>query len=322
MRYVGRVFVVSVSIAVAASCLLVMLPHITGVGWDDTADRIGVVSPDQLTVLVIVWWAGLTAHTLVLRGALPGLSVSRAWALNLGGSSVSNVLPMGGAAGVGLNYAMLRSWGYSRTEIATFAVVTNAIVAAVKASIGIVGLVIVLQTPALSGTLAPHLDHALPDITAASALLLLVGLLARGSVTNRAKTGWHAVVQHFRLTLRSTWPSVLIGGLAYPFLQVLMLGMCLHVLGARASAMAVLAAYAVERLATVIPLTPGGVGIAETSATATLVAFGVAAPAAAAGVVLFRIFSYLIEIPVGGVIAAVWMAGRRGQLAEHRRSCA
>ena len=74
---------------------------------------------------------------------------------------------------------------------------------------------------------------------------------------------------------------------------------------------AVLAAYAVERMLTLVPITPGGVGVVETAATAVLVGFGADPVGAAAGVILFRIFSYLIEIPLGAVVAATWFARSR-----------
>jgi uncharacterized protein (TIRG00374 family) len=74
---------------------------------------------------------------------------------------------------------------------------------------------------------------------------------------------------------------------------------------------AVLAAYAVERMLTLVPLTPGGVGVVETAATAVLVGFGADPVGAAAGIVLFRIFSFLVEIPLGAVVAAAWFARSR-----------
>ena len=74
-----------------------------------------------------------------------------------------------------------------------------------------------------------------------------------------------------------------------------------------------LAAYAVERLLTLVPITPGGVGVVETAATTVLVGFGADPVGALAGVILFRVFSYLIEIPLGAVVTAAWFARSRGR---------
>jgi uncharacterized protein (TIRG00374 family) len=87
---------------------------------------------------------------------------------------------------------------------------------------------------------------------------------------------------------------------------------CLVALQVNVSISAVLAAFAVERMLTLVPITPGGVGVVETAATAVLVGFGADPVGAAAGIVLFRVFSYLIEIPLGAIVAAAWFA-RRGR---------
>jgi uncharacterized membrane protein YbhN (UPF0104 family) len=315
VRQVGRIGVGLASVALAIGLLVAVLPRIAGVGWDDTSDRIGGLPVIDLCALIVVWAAGLATHTLVLRAALPGLTSRRAWALNLSGSSVSNVLPLGGAAGVGLNYAMLRSWGYERTEITAWTLMTNMVVATVKVMIAAVGVVVLLHTPALARGLGGNLLHHIAQAAAALAGLGLLTLIAaRGPILRRTASSRSALTRHCQTTLLANWRSVVLGGIAYPLLQMLMFGICLHVIHAGATPVAVVAAYAVERLCTLVPLTPGGVGIVETTATATLVAFGVDAPVAAAGVVLFRVFSYLIEIPLGGVIAAGWVAQTRRRL--------
>ena len=74
------------------------------------------LSPWQVALLAGVWLAGLWVHTLALTAAMPGLSSRRALFLNLTGSSVSNLLPLGGAAGTVVNYSMSRSWGFTRAR--------------------------------------------------------------------------------------------------------------------------------------------------------------------------------------------------------------
>ena len=61
----------------------------------------------------------------MLTGSLPGLRRRRAMTLNLTGSAVSNVAPLGGAWGVGLNALMLRRWGYAGKDIASFMMISN-----------------------------------------------------------------------------------------------------------------------------------------------------------------------------------------------------
>ena len=313
----GQLFVGAVAMPTALLLMLVVMPRVTGVRWDDTSDRVANVPLPQIWQLVVVWAAGLWLHTFVLRGSLPGLGTRRALALNLGGSGISNVLPFGGAAGVGLNYAMLRSWGYSRVEISAFATVSNAVVAVVKVLIALGGAVALATMPSITTGAALR-----PSSSAELAVLLLLGVVGGGvatlavSVRGRARLralrgAGRQAIDAMTYALRRGWRLITLGGVGYPALQALLLCLCVRSVGGTVTAIACLAAYAVERLLTLLPLTPGGVGFVEAAATATLVAFGTDAASAAAGVILFRLFTYFIEIPLGGVATMLWLAGRR-----------
>ena len=82
-----------------------------------------------------------------------------------------------------------------------------------------------------------------------------------------------------------------------------------------------LAAYAVDRVMSMVFLTPGGTGFAEAGTAAVLVALGGAPAAMAAGVLLYRGFTFALEIPVGGVWLGGWLvARRRRDAADVRRA--
>ena len=306
------------SLALAATLLVVVLPKATGATWTGTGDMVFDISPVRFAQLIAVWTAGLWLHTFVLRAALPGLRTRRAFALNLGGSSVSNVLPLGGAAGVGLNYAMLRSWGYSQVQISAFTAVSNLVVAVIKVLIALAGVVVLLASSSATGLDVPLPHLGATGIAVAVAVVTVVtaiarvtwrserGVAARAAVRLSASEAWTAV--------RVGWRSMLLGGLGYPALQAVLLWLCLQAMGAGVGVLPVLLTYAVERLLTLVPFTPGGVGVVETGASAVLVAFGVDPASAVAGFLLFRVFSYLIEIPVGGLITACWLLRRRARL--------
>ena len=59
------------------------------------------------------------------RGSHAGPEPPRAYFLNVTGSAVSNVLPLGGAAGTALNYSTSRAWGFSTPAFLRWALVTN-----------------------------------------------------------------------------------------------------------------------------------------------------------------------------------------------------
>jgi uncharacterized membrane protein YbhN (UPF0104 family) len=316
-----RWVIAALALPAAVVLLAFVLPKVTGAAWDDTTDQIAGVSPSQFWSLVGVWAGGLWLHTFVLRASLPGLGTRRALALNLGGSSVSNVLPLGGAAGVGLNYAMLRSWGYTRTQISSFTALSNLVVAVVKALIAIAGLVALATMPSVAAGVSLRPLRMGEIVLASIVVAVVASVLAGRSRWGRRQT--NAVMTAVRQTasmgvdaLRRGWHLITVGGFGYPALQALLLWLCLTSVHADVTPVAALVTYAVERLLTLVPLTPGGVGFVETAATATLVAFGADPAAAAAGVILFRVFSFLVEIPVGGVIAMVWLARRRHSVAS------
>ena len=71
----------------------------------------------------------------------------------------------------------------------------------------------------------------------------------------------------------------------------------------------VLAVFAITRLVTLVPITPGALGVAELSYVAGLTAVGVGAGAAAAAVFLFRFLTWFVPIPLG---LAAWLLWRHG----------
>ena len=73
----------------------------------------------------------------------------------------------------------------------------------------------------------------------------------------------------------------------------------------------VLTAAAIERLGTLVPITPGGTGVAEIGTIAWLVAVGLDPVQAVAGVLLYRVFLIVMEIPLGGLLLGGWAWAQR-----------
>jgi putative heme transporter len=72
-----------------------------------------------------------------------------------------------------------------------------------------------------------------------------------------------------------------------------------------------LLAYGAGQLATVLPVTPGGLGVVEGSLTVALVAFGGAKTSTVAAVLLYRLISFWLVLPVGwGSWGGLLLAGR------------
>ena len=68
----------------------------------------------------------------------------------------------------------------------------------------------------------------------------------------------------------------------------------------------VLAAYAVTRLASTVPITPGGIGLVELGLAGTLIAMGGVEAPVIAGVLVFRMLSFFVSVPLGLGMFVVW----------------
>jgi putative heme transporter len=316
----------------AAVTIIYLIPRTTGTTWDEIGRTLGKVSFTDVLVLTGMWALALFCYSFVLTGSLPGLRRRRAMTLNLTGSAVANVVPLGGAWGVGLNTLMLRRWGYAGKEIAGFLMISNVwnILAKLAVSAVVIGLLAVGGLPV---PVSAHGARAVV-ISAAVAVVLIIIMLASERACRLAGGVADTVLRpvlrlahiHHRTHLsaqlpavrrvmvevvRARWPLMSVGMVLYLSLQAALLWVCLEMVGNEFTFAAVLTAFAVDRLLTAVPLTPGGSGVVEAGTAAALVALGGAPASVAAAVLLYRAFTFLAEIPVGGVWALAWFAVQR-----------
>ena len=323
-----------VSAALATGIVAVALPRVAGARWDDIAHALASVSLAQLVLLGLVWLAGLWVHTPALTAALPGLSHRRALLLNLTGSFVSNLLPLGGAAGTVANWRMARSWGFASPAFARWALVTNLFDTALK--LALPGVALLWLAAAGLGTGGTVGTAAYVGLGLLTAVVLGAWLVARddravtwaGRCADRVGArflvlrpppeGYAARAAAFRrdsaALVAAGWGRMAAGKLAYAFLQAALLWLSLRVLGSWVSPAVVLAAFAVERILSMVVITPGATGVVEVGMTGVLAALGVDPTAAAAGVLLYRAFTFGMEIPVGGLSMLAWSVRGRGRL--------
>ena len=327
----GRLAKVALSGALAAVIVVVAVPRAGGVGWREIGTAVAALSLAQVVILAGVWLAGLWVHTLALTAAMPGLSAGRALMLNLTGSSVSNLLPLGGAAGTVANYSMSRSWGFTSSAFARWALVTNIWDTLVKLALPGVALCWLALAGVDSGGMLSQ--AALVGGALLAAVLLGVRLLARGERGARslgrmvdrcarlvgrtlpADGGYAAWAVRLRRDsaelIASSWARLTLGKAAYALLQAVLLWMCLAMLGTAPAPVVVFAAFAVERILSMAVITPGATGVVEVGMTGLLVALGTDPVTAAAGVLVYRAITVGLEIPVGGAGLLWWTLRRK-----------
>ena len=117
------------------------------------------------------------------------------------------------------------------------------------------------------------------------------------------------------------WIAVLLLALANWLLDCAVAIAAMEALAVRVPWSGVLVVYGLTQISAAIPITPGGIGVVEGSMTALLHAYGVPLSGALPAVLLYRIVSFWILVPVGWAVwGALEMSTRARRLRESRPS--
>lgn len=306
------------------------VPLVAGVDWASVGRVLERVSAADLVVLALIWLAGLWVQSIAVAAGLPGLSHSRAFFLNLTGSAVSNLVPLGGTAGTALNYWSCRRWGFSTGGFLRWALVTNFWDNAVK---------LLLPAMAVSWFALADLQPGPRMVESALGGLVVFGIYAALGWTGLHRTrGARAVAAladrvarqldlspgegdhreaaasfcaDTRTLVRATYGRLTVGKLGYVALQALLLWRCLACVGDFAPPAVTFAAVAVERLVSIAVITPGASGLAEMGAAGVLVSLGQPPAPVVGGVLLYRAFVFWLEIPAGSALLGAQVLSRR-----------
>ncbi|WP_106400231.1 phosphatase PAP2 family protein [Actinocorallia populi] len=283
----------------------------------------GKVDAVEMAGLVALTVAAIAASAGALMAGLPGLRFRDAFAVNVVTTAVSYGLPAGGAAGTALNVTMQRKVGFSLQEIATQALATGvwnlvarlvlpltALGVAVAVSevpsgvrgAGLLGLVLAV---AILGVTAWLFWGTFPAEKLARALTRAARILPGKPQIEAEK------LQIFRAEVReivrSRWGSLTVTTLVYHLATFGVLYLSLLAVGVtEAGVIETFAVYAVARQVTAIPLTPGSAGVIELALIGGLGLTGGELTKLAAGVLLFRFFTFLLYLPAGAVTWVWW----------------
>jgi uncharacterized membrane protein YbhN (UPF0104 family) len=323
------------SLSVTIIMFLFVVPAVSGSHYSAIWSQISTLSIAKLAMLFGIWALGMLAYSGVLVNCLPGLRRPQAVTVTLAGSAVSNVVPFGGAVGVGATYAIDMSWGFSPPTVTLAILVSGVWNVFVKLALPVIAIVLLLTSGSDTGRLViPAIIGVVALVTAIAALALImrseVLATAVGRIGQRLMTPVGRRIHRFAELdiersvldfrhhsiglLRGHWLGITTWVAMFTIIQYLLLLACVRSIGLDTHELGwieVFAAFAFARLLEAIPITPSGVGFVETGAAATLIAFGGNAEAATAAVFLFRGFTYLLEIPTGAVAWGVWASMRR-----------
>ncbi|WP_433229786.1 lysylphosphatidylglycerol synthase domain-containing protein [Actinomadura formosensis] len=303
-----------------------VLPHLVDLERVAEILRTRVRAPD-LVLLSAFTALSVLLSAVGLSAALPGLRLAHASVINVVTTALAYVLPGGGAAGAALNVTMSRDLGFRAGPIALQVLVT-----------GVWNLVVRLTLPLLALGLLAMASDVPPGVRGAGALGLgvaavLVALTAVMLCSDRAasaivagfsraarpaarllhrRIGDHTdAVGRFqgeaRELIRARWPALTLSAVGYHVCVFAVLYVSLQAAGvSRVGVLEAFTVYTVARQVTAIPLTPGSAGVLELALIGGLDLTGADLPAATAGVLLFRFFTYLLYLPAGGAAWAWW----------------
>jgi uncharacterized protein (TIRG00374 family) len=319
-------------VAIVAATFFFLLPRIAD--YRDVWDVVQGLSWEWLLVFAGVVVLNLATFAPPWLVVLPKLRFFQAMELTQASTALSLVLPAGTAAGLGVSFGMLQSWGLPRREITrgmtlvslwnqflnlAFPIVavflltargedTKLLATAAFVGVAILGVVVTGFVLALASS---RLAYEVGEIAARLASWAL-GKARRGPV------GWGGPsFERFRASagelLRRRWHVLTLSSLVGSLSVYLVLLVCLRALDVPASevsAVEAFAAWSLVRLLGSIPITPGGVGIVELGLTTALIGFGGNNAGVVAAVLVYRFLTMAPTLIYGLVAAGTWRRHR------------
>ncbi|HEX6933472.1 MAG TPA: lysylphosphatidylglycerol synthase domain-containing protein [Streptosporangiaceae bacterium] len=328
-----KILVGTLSVLIVAGVFGLALPRISSYGqeWHTVA----AMTWQGIALVAIATAASLAATWVMIRAFLPRLRLHQAAAVSLSSSAVANTVPAGGTVALGLSWRMMTSWGVGTQDFVQYTLVSGLWNAFARLSLPVIALS-ALVVSGKSGGVPPAAAYcgagALVVIAAGLRVLLrstscaaragqalqsleaLGCRIARRQPSQRMASGLLRFRAGTSAMLADRWIRITVTTMLANIAFWLVLLACLRASGltqAQVSWQASLAAFALVRLMTVLPLTPGGLGIVELGLTAPLIAgLGSGASArVAAAVLLYRALTYLPSLPLGALAYVWWRHG-------------
>jgi putative heme transporter len=311
----------ALGVAIVVALFAVVLPRIADYGavWELVSRLTG----RDLAVLAAVAVLNVLTFGPPWMAALPGLSFRHSLTVSLASTAISNVAPGGDAVGLATTFAMLRGWGFERARTTLALVVFTVWNQLVNVAFPVIAIAL------LAGV---GQRHALLQLAASVGAGILAVTLAAFAVALRSEAGarrvgalaqrladrslrllrrpprpgvTEALVQ-FRSDsldlLRRRWAALTLTTLAGHLTVWVVLIASLRAVGVDSGEVSLVesfAAWALVRLLTAVPITPGGLGIVELGLTGVLVGFGGGQEPVVAAVLLYRALTFLPPLPLG-----------------------
>ena len=282
------------------------------------------MSTFALTILIVMTIINIIVYVWPYQAAIPGLKYRPAFVIRQTSFMISNVVPLGGAFGLAVQYSMLGFYSVGAAEATAGIGITsiwNTFVTLSLPIFGSLGLVVIGQAQGAAFALA-----AVGLFVIGVVVWLFAAILRnQGSARKIGQYGERIVdwayglfkkepafdvvdeVVRFRDStvgvVSDGWLKITATSYLQQFMQFLILWAAVFAIQGGSNApvtfIEAFVAFAFGRLTTFIPLPPGGLGTADAAMTAILVGFGAANNDALAAVMVWRALTYFPQVGIG-----------------------
>ena len=322
----------------------ILLSTFDDLDYQAIIDSVRSLEDADFIALLAMWVIWVTCQGLLTGALIKGLPVRRGVIAYLGPAGVTSVLP--GPSDLPFRHKMFTTWGYSPTE-ATLAVAAGGVfsigIKLVLPLVAAIGLV-VSNTP-IEGTLRTIVVIAVLVGVGVVGVAYVFGAERRTAWMGRVITAvWTFVLRLLRKPdppdlaqkmidaraesierlrdrwMIETWATVITAGARFALLL-----MAVRFTGTPDSAISwpqVFVVYAVVQGLTVLPITAGDAGVSEIAYIGLLTASAGSqyVNQITAGVLIFRVLTWVIIIPIGLGTLAVWQRVTAREKRKARRA--
>jgi uncharacterized protein (TIRG00374 family) len=295
--------------------------------------------------LVMATVVNLAVYVWPLQAALPGLGYGPGFVVRQTSFAISNAVPAGGAVGLGVQYGMLDSYGYGAGAAASAIAIVSVFNVFAMLVMPVVGVVALLASGLVDGTYLLMAAIGVLAIGVAAVAFTVALRSERGArtvgrwaerlvnpLTRRLSHGRSVDLTGKLLDFRSSvvdvlqlrWLQVSLSTLLLQVTSWAVLVLALRGLEAGTGTVTVtwneaLAAFSFARVASFIPITPGGLGTVDAALASLLTGYGATSSQALAADLVWRAATYVPQVLLGALTFLWWRvttAHRRQALVE------
>jgi uncharacterized protein (TIRG00374 family) len=285
----------------------------------------------ELGLIVIATIALIFIYVTPYNAALPGLRFKPAFYTRQTSFMISNVIPGGGAWGLAVQYGMLSSYGYGPAPASATIGITsvwNTLVTLSLPVVALLGLAITGQSDGQAVTATVIALVVVVVMIGAFALILRSESFARklgkwtdnlidwgaGLINKEVDIDAEEGIVDFRNSIvgvvHDRWLLITLANVGQQLAQFSILYLAVVALQGSFSEPVTLieafAAFSFGRLATFIPIPPGGLGTTDAIITAMLTSFGLDKNSALAATMVWRAATYFPQVIIGAITMILW----------------